>query len=336
MKIFYAPGHAVHDPESEFTSRGPIPYPECARRAEGIATALSTDPAFAIETPPTIDPAILHTVHDADYLHFLAQVYADQAPHSAELVPTTFPLRGHGRRPTRLRAQAGYYGFDTTPLTPGAWAAALGSASAALAAAAALLTGTPATYALCRPPGHHAGRDYFGGYCYLNNAALAAVHLSSQGRVALIDIDYHHGNGTQDIFYDSAKVLFVSLHADPAYQYPLYWGYADERGEGEGEGLTRNSPLPPGTGDAAYLATLDEALTQIADFDPGYLVVSAGLDIYCEDPLGDWEITQGGLQQIGAQIAAMALPTVIVQEGGYDLHDLGANVRRLLAGFIDA
>ena len=246
------------------------------------------------------------------------------------------PLRGHGRRPSRLRAQAGYYGIDTTPLTPGAWDPALGSASAALAGAAALLTGDSSAYALCRPPGHHAGRDYFGGYCYLNNAALAAIHLASQGRVALIDIDYHHGNGTQDIFYASADVLFISLHADPAYQYPLYWGYADERGEDEGEDLTRNFPLPPGTDDAAYLAALDAGLTLIADFDPSYLIVSAGLDIYRGDPLGDWEITQEGLQQIGARIAAMALPTLLVQEGGYDLDDLGANVRRLLAGFIDS
>ncbi|HIL09208.1 MAG TPA: histone deacetylase family protein, partial [Candidatus Latescibacteria bacterium] len=165
-------------------------------------------------------------------------------------------------------------------------------------------------------------------------AALSAEKLAAHGRVALLDIDYHHGNGTQDIFYDSDQVFFVSIHADPAYQYPLYWGYADERGEGTGEGTTRNFPLPPNTGDKAYIETLDEALHCIEDFAPEYLIVSAGLDICREDPLGDWAITAEGVAQIGARIATAGVPTLLVQEGGYDLRGLGANVRQLLTAFI--
>ena len=332
MKVFYSPAHHVHDPESEFTNSGPIPYPECARRADIIAATLAADTTFDI-TAPAAAPTLLHTIHDADYLQFLAEIYAGQAPHSAELTPTTFPLRGRGRRPPTGKAQAGYYSFDTTPLTPGAWDAARSAADSTLAGAAELLAGAPSVYALCRPPGHHAGRDYFGGYCYLNNAALAAGHLTNRGRVALLDIDYHHGNGTQDIFYDSDQVLFVSIHADPAYQYPLYWGYADEIGEGRGVNFTRNFPLPAGTSDTAYLETLDHALTLITDFAPRHLIVSAGLDIYRDDPLGDWAITEEGIGKIGEKIAAVALPTLLVQEGGYDLQGLGANVRHLLAAF---
>lgn len=334
MKVFYSPQHRVHDPASEFTSSGPIPYPECAQRATTIADALAADSSFTITMPEPIDPAILGSVHDEDYLYFLAKVYAEQVPHSAELVPTTFPLRGRGRRPSTIKAQAGYYGFDTTPLTPGTWHAALASASAAISGAGALLAGNRCAYALCRPPGHHAGRDYFGGYCYLNNAALAAMQLTEHGRVAILDIDYHHGNGTQDIFYDSDQVLFVSIHADPGYQYPLYWGYADERGVGTGEGLTCNFPLSPNTDDMAYLATLNQGLALIDEFAPDYLVLSAGLDIFREDPLGDWHITRNGISRIGERIAASALPTLLVQEGGYDIDGLGDNVRRLLAGFV--
>jgi acetoin utilization deacetylase AcuC-like enzyme len=334
MNVFYSTAHRDHDPESDFTSSGPTPYPECARRAEAIVQTLAGDPAFAIAAPPDIDPAVLKSVHDQDYLSFLAGVYTTELPHSAERVPTTFALRGRGRRPPNIRAQAGYYGFDTTPLTPGTWRAALGAASCALAGANALLAGAPVAYALCRPPGHHAGRDFFGGYCYLNNAALAAVRLTSRGRVAILDIDYHHGNGTQEIFYDSPQVLFASIHADPAYQYPLFWGYAEERGEGEGENLNLNLPLPPNTDDDAYLNALEKALDPIARFAPAYLIISAGLDLYREDPLGDWAVSLEGIERIGERIATTKIPTLLVQEGGYCLDELGLAVRRLLGAFI--
>ena len=282
MKVFYSPAHHIHDPQSEFTSSGPIPYPECARRASEIASTLAADPAFVLTIPEPLDPTVLNTIHDEGFLHFLAQIYAGITPHSAELTPTTFPLRGRGQRPPTLRAQAGYYGFDTTPLTPGSWGAA----------------------------------------------------LAAHGRVAILDIDYHHGNGTQDIFYDSDRALFVSIHADPAYQYPLYWGYVDETGTGAGQGLTCNFPLPAGTDDSDYLSTLDQALATIAAYDPAFLVLSAGLDLYTQDPLGDWLVSLDGIGGIGERIRHMRKPTLIVQEGGYCLEKLGAAVRALLDAFI--
>ena len=333
MKVFYSTAHQDHNPEREFTSDGLVPYPETAHRVEAITTALNENGSFDLEFSAPIDPTALTAIHDADYLTFLAEVYTESSIHSAELVATTYARGAPGRRPSDRKAQMGYYGFDTTPITPGTWAAALAAAGSALKGAENLQGGASQTYALCRPPGHHAGRNYFGGYCYLNNAALAAAHLAAEHPVAILDIDYHHGNGTQDIFYESAQVLFVSIHADPANQYPLYWGYADEYGRGDGEGLTRNFPLPPQTNDSAYLQVLDEALACIADFDPEYLIVSAGVDIYREDPLGDWEISLAGIAEIGTRIADAGHPTLLVQEGGYALAELGTAIRTLLIPF---
>ncbi len=205
-------------------------------------------------------------------------------------------------------------------------------------------------YALCRPPGHHAAADLYGGFCYLNNAAIAARSLASEAgatrlppdkggavaptKMAILDIDYHHGNGTQEIFYADPSVLFCSLHAHPDDDYPYYWGEADERGEGAGEGYNRNWPLPQETDDAVYLAALDEALAVIRAFAPRYLVVSAGFDIAAGDPVGGFNVTREGFNAIGRRIAALSLPTTIVQEGGYLLETLGENAAAFLRAFI--
>jgi acetoin utilization deacetylase AcuC-like enzyme len=244
-------------------------------------------------------------------------------------------LRRWQRKPTSFVGRAGYYSFDlNAPLVAGTFPAALMAANCALSGAQAIANGERTAFALCRPPGHHAGRDHCGGYCYLNNAAIAAKWLSAKGGVAILDIDYHGGNGTQDIFYDSAEVLTISIHADPGYQYPLFVGYADETGEGAGFGYHRNFPLPPHTNDADYLRTLDEALVLIQQFAPDYLVVSAGMDIYIDDPLGDFDVTTDGIRQIGEGIAAMKLPTLVVMEGGYNNDALGENIVALLAAFV--
>ncbi len=239
-----------------------------------------------------------------------------------------------------------------SPILEGTWEAAYWSAQCALSAAEAVLAGEQVAYALCRPPGHHAARDLYGGFCFLNNAAIAArdlqTHLShSRGlrlgrsetgpgvRVALLDIDYHHGNGTQEIFYSDPTVLYCSLHADPDREYPYYWGGADECGEGAGEGANRNWPLPSKTGDATYLAALDEALGLIREFEARYLVISAGFDIVARDPVGGFTVTTDGLHEIGQRIAALSrhMPTVIVQEGGYLLERLGENAIAFLSAF---
>jgi acetoin utilization deacetylase AcuC-like enzyme len=207
------------------------------------------------------------------------------------------------------------------------------AADAALTAADLVAGGAPAAYALCRPPGHHAGPGYYGGFCLLNNAAIAARSLATLGRVAVVDVDFHHGNGTQDVFWEDPEVLYVSLHGDPAAHYPHFTGGADETGGGPGRGATRNLPLPDGTGDDAYLAALGQAMDQVAAFEPATLVVSAGFDTFEDDPIGAFKVTTGGFRRIGAALAAAGRPTVVVQEGGYAVEALGANAVALLDGF---
>jgi acetoin utilization deacetylase AcuC-like enzyme len=187
---------------------------------------------------------------------------------------------------------------------------------------------------LCRPPGHHAGKDYAGGYCFINNAAVAANWLSSKGQVALLDIDYHCGNGTQDIFYKRDDVFTVSIHADPDFEYPHYAGFANEKGSGRGFGFHHNFPLPAGTDDTAYLKTLDDSLGLIRGFKPKYLVISAGMDIYSDDPLGTIKVTTDGIREIGKRIASLGLPTVIIMEGGYNNDALGRNIVAFLGNFL--
>jgi acetoin utilization deacetylase AcuC-like enzyme len=215
----------------------------------------------------------------------------------------------------------------------GTYQAALSSANCALSGAKAIAGGERAAFALCRPPGHHAGRSYCGGYCYLNNAAIAANWLTSYGKVAVLDIDYHAGNGTQDIFYERGDVLTLSIHADPDGEYPAFCGYADETGAGRGSGLHRNFPLPPGTEDASYLSTLGEAIALIKSFSPDFLVLPTGMDLYAGDPLGQFHVTREGIRQIGERLAALGLPALIVMEGGYNNNALGENITTLLENF---
>ena len=222
-------------------------------------------------------------------------------------------------------------------IVEGTYHAALASANCALSAAEFISSSTvnrPSSgFALCRPPGHHAGKDYMGGYCFINNASVAANWLSSKGKVALLDIDYHSGNGTQDIFYERNDVLTISIHRDPNYEYPYYVGFADETGAGAGLGYHHNFPLSKDTDDAGYLSALDEALSLIRKFAPNHLVISAGMDTFDGDPLGTFKVTQNGFTEIGKRISALGLPTVIVMEGGYANEALGTNTVSLLENF---
>jgi acetoin utilization deacetylase AcuC-like enzyme len=250
------------------------------------------------------------------------------------LLPATFALRRHPKTPTGLLGKAGYYLMDLSAcIVEGTYAAARASANCALSAAEAVSGGERAAFALCRPPGHHAGRDYAGGYCFINNAAVAANWLSSKGRVALLDIDYHCGNGTQDIFYERSDVLTLSIHADPDFEYPHFWGYSDETGAGTGMGFHKNYPLPKGTDDTRYLEVLEEALATIRRFEPAFLVVSAGMDIYADDPLGTIKVSTDGIGNIGKKIASLDLPSLVVMEGGYANEMLGTNITRFLGEF---
>ena len=338
MKVYYSEAHRRHEPPFEIFDGGlRVPYLENPDRMDRILNALrATDWAKIIEPSDFgLDP--IYAVHDKDYVDFLASSWTEwlvtDAKDKSTLLPSTFALRRHPQKPTSLLGRAGYYMMDLSAcIVEGTYSAALASANCALNAAEAVANGEHSAFGLCRPPGHHAGKDYAGGYCFINNASVAANWLSSKGRVALLDIDYHCGNGTQDIFYDRADVLTISIHADPNFEYPHYAGYANETGSGLGLGFHKNFPLEPsaGTDDARYLSALEQALGLIRKFAPKYLVVSAGMDIYADDPLGTIKVTTEGIGEIGKRISALDLPAVIVMEGGYNNVALGRNVIALL------
>jgi acetoin utilization deacetylase AcuC-like enzyme len=281
-------------------------------------------------------------VHDAEFVGFLRGAHARWTAGGREgsMLPSGFPARGlrQDHRPSGINGAMGWYTFDaSTPIVEGTWDAALAAARCAMTAAALVAEGEPAAYALCRPPGHHAGRAFYGGYCYLNNAALAAQHLRDHGcvRVAVLDVDYHHGNGTQEIFWARDDVLFVSLHATPESEYPYFLGYADERGAGPGAGHTLNLPLPLGTRWPEYRAALEVALAAIARYAPDALVVSLGVDTFEADPISGFRLTGEDYPRLGDCLAAAGLPTVLVQEGGYAVAEIGANVAGVLAAFAE-
>ena len=308
-------------------------YSETPERAPRILEALS--PEHQIVSPSSYGQDYLLRVHTPGYLRFLENVYPAWEARGGTpsgLIPYTFASRAMGHILNDIVHSAGHYCFDPqTPIVSGTYTAARASAECALTGADLLHSGERFAYALCPLPGHHASRDLYGGYCYLNNAAIAAEHLRS--RVAIIDIDYHHGNGTQAISYDRPDVLFISIHADPNRQYPFFSGSPDEMGSGSGVGANRNYALPTEVDDDAYLKVLQSSITSITDFGADHLIVSAGFDIYVNDPLGDFGITLRGLNQIASSLASLELPTLIVQEGGYNTDDLGKCASEFLAGF---
>jgi acetoin utilization deacetylase AcuC-like enzyme len=339
MRLVHSPLHALHDGGMELHRGELVSCYEMPARADHILAAI-TRAGWRVETPTEHDDAVLARVHDADYLAFLRGAHdAWRAEgHGGFLLPGAFPARGmrRDRVPTGLHARLGYYAFDAgTPIVAGTWQAARAAAHCAITAADLVVAGERSAYALCRPPGHHAGRAVFGGYCYLNNAALAAQRLRDAGlsRVAVLDVDYHHGNGTQDIFWERDDVLFVSIHGDPDTEYPWYLGHADERGVGAGEGYNLNYPLPRGTDWTRYAATLELALDQIARYAPQALVVSLGVDSFEGDPISQFRLAAADFPRMGERIAALDLPTVLVQEGGYAVAELGDIVAGVLAAF---
>ncbi len=277
-------------------------------------------------------------------MRFLSTAWADyqrevRAVH--DVVPDVFAMPGLRAgmgpltEPATMSGRLGWWCYETTtPLTDGTYEAALSAVDCALAAARAVLDGDVIAYGLCRPPGHHAATSLYGGYCFFNNAAIAAAHLvaATGSRVAVLDVDYHHGNGTQQIFYDRDDVAYVSLHGDPARAYPYHTGHADETGAGRGRGSTCNVPLATGADDDSYLAALDRALEAVSAADPVVVVVSLGVDTYVGDPMCDLALSTAGLGRCGAAVAALGRPLVVLQEGGYADDALGANVTSWLRG----
>lgn len=330
-----------------------MPYLETPDRMDKILLALEKTGWADVIQPADFGLAPILAVHDPGYIDFLAAAWdewiaesagLDSTPDDPVLLPATFALRHQAHKPRSLLGRAGYYMMDLSAcIVKGTYAAARASVNCALSGArfvddnsnisSPLSNPGETVFALCRPPGHHAGRDFAAGYCFINNAAVAANWLSARGKVALLDIDYHAGNGTQDIFFDRSDVLTISLHGDPDYEYPYYAGYPDEGGSGEGLGFHHNFPLQSGITDTGYLATLDEALNMIVGFVPKYLVISLGTDIYKDDPLGRFGITTGGFHEIGRNIAALHIGSLIVMEGGYNNAALGDNIVAFLSAF---
>lgn len=337
MKVVYSEKHKKHAPPFQLFGDGLHPASEVPARAERILEVLVSRKIGEVVAAQDLGLDVIGEVHDAGLLQFLEGVYLEWERRGRAknhgLIPDTFAMRSLPGKPEDLVRQVGYYCFETqTPIVKGTWQAALGSAWCALTGADLILNGEKSVYALCRPPGHHASRDVYGGYCYLNNAAIAATRLAQKGRVAILDIDYHHGNGTQAIFYGSGQVQFVSLHADPNSVYPFFSGYAHEQGEAKGEGLTYNLPLPGGTVDRDYVQALDKALMAIAEFEPQFLVVSLGVDIYEGDPLSTFCVSLGVFEVIGRLLGKLNFPLLFVQEGGYNLDVVGDCVANVLEG----
>ncbi|UTW55944.1 histone deacetylase family protein [Kordiimonas sp. SCSIO 12610] len=339
MQIFYADHHAHHDCAGEIKDGELKPCFENPTRADAVEKSLKE--ASYSWLPPTTDFGLdpILAVHEAGYITFLQTAWAhwQDAGRSGDIFPLCWPGDGMRRdvSPENIDGKIGLYAFDSgTPICAGTYDVAYQGAQCALNAAQALLDGESQSFAFSRPPGHHAMPGQYGGYCFMNNAAIAAQHLRNAGeaRVAVLDVDYHHGNGTQAIFYDRSDVFVTNIHSDPINEYPYFMGHADETGIGAGEGYNLNLPLPKGTDWQTYEPALKTALDRIREFSASKLIVSFGADTYKEDPLGYFKLERENFTQIGKMIAGLGLPTATILEGGYAIDELGNNVVAMLRG----
>jgi len=338
MLTIYSEDHQLHRGKFELSDGKLVPCYETPERAELVLAAVRQAALGEIAAPDDfgVDPIL--RVHDARFVEFLQQAWNLWTAEGREgdALPLNWPTRGmRPIEPEHIDGKLGYFSFDAgSPITSGTWQAARSSANVALTGAAHLRAGDRCVFSLCRPPGHHAATDYIGGYCYLNNAAIAAQSLLDEGakKVAIIDIDYHHGNGTQSIFYDRNDVLFVSVHGDPAQEYPYFLGRADETGTGKGEGFNANFPLRWQSSAESWLAALDEGLGRVNEYAPDYLLVSLGVDTFIEDPISEFRLTTDDYLLVGNRIAALGLPLHFLLEGGYAVDAIGTNVANVLRG----
>ena len=342
MITYTAPLHAAHAPEFEFFRGERVPCFETPARAEIVVDALRRC-GHTLRAPTHDAAAILPRVHAPRYLDFLAGAWPrwlalDPENAKRQPFPSVWPVRSlrSDIAPQNFIAALGLYSMDNgTPISAGMWAAAKQGADAALSAVAAVRDGAPAAFSASRPPGHHAGWDFMGGYCFINNAAVAAVALRDGGcqRVAILDLDYHHGNGTQSLFYDRADVLFASIHGDPLTEYPFYLGHASESGVGPGAGFNLNLPLAAGSSRAAWFAAFDQAEARIKAFQPDALVISLGLDTAAGDPISGFSLMPDDYARLGERLGGWRYPSVFVLEGGYAVAALGENAARVVGGF---
>jgi acetoin utilization deacetylase AcuC-like enzyme len=348
MRVVYDPSHVLHDPATEVQYGVVMPMFEVAARVESIRAALLADDEFSFADPADHGLGPVTAVHHEGLVRFLAEAWSLWRTHGGggsmppQFMPDTVlhpAMRegmGEAPEPSGAIGRIGYWCWETmTPLVAGSYRAARAAVDVALTAADLLMAGDAAVYGLARPPGHHCPRSAFGGYGLFNYSAAASAYLADRvGRVAVLDVDYHHGNGTQQIFYHRADVLYVSLHADPDRAFPYFIGWADENGAGPGEGFTLNLPLPAGCTNDHYLAALETALKRIAEHDAAALVVSLGLDTYGQDPIADFALSTDVYHEVGRRVAGLGLPTLVLQEGGYFVPKLGANARTWLRGLL--
>ncbi|MDO8583371.1 MAG: histone deacetylase family protein [bacterium] len=315
LKIIYSDKHLGHNPPYEIYDGVKESYAEKPERVVSIVNFLR-EKGFEITAPNNFSEEYIDEVHHKEYFNFLKN-------------------RSSGLSSDEILYPS-YFIMDTyTPIAAKTYEAARSSVDVALTGAKSILDGEQLVYSLCRPPGHHAEKKVMGGYCYFNNAAIVANYLSKHGKVAILDIDFHHGNGTQNIFYDRSDVLYVSIHADPKFKFPYSSGFEDEKGRGKGLGYNKNYPLPLGTTDEEYLKILQKTLRDVKDFNPKFLIVSAGFDAYEKDPIGGFKLTIPFYEEIGRNIQSLNLPSLVIQEGGYAIDALGKIAYNFLQGLTD-
>ena len=339
MKTIYSEQHRLRDAKTELYGGELVTPFERPSRADTVIKAITQSNLGEIVAPDTFTMDPVRAVHSDDFIAFLESAWQEwrDAGFTGEAIACSWPARRmQSRVPDFIDGKLGYYALAAeTSITEGTWAAALASKDVALTGAQALHGGARGVFSLCRPPGHHAASDMFGGYCFLNNAAIAAQYLRDQGaqRAAILDIDFHHGNGTQDIFYDRDDVLFCSLHGEPQQAFPYFLGYADETGSGQGLGYNLNYPMPRDTSFIQWQQSLTAALAKIDAFAPEYLILSLGVDTFENDPISFFKLTTADYFTTGAMIAELQIPTLFIMEGGYDIDEVGINVVEVLKGF---
>ncbi len=332
IKVIYDSQHLQHQPLTYPSTVGLEDYPEKTARVESIMKVVTSMPLCEIVSPAPCDETIIAEIHSLEYINFLKSL-ENKLTDDAYYYPTEVFHPTASRKPAHILAELGTYSFDlSAPVNRHIFKQAFVSASCALTAAQMVTQSNAIAYSLCRPPGHHAMKEKMGGFCYINNTALAAQFLSRSGKVAILDVDYHHGNGTQDIFYNRPDVLTISIHADPSDEYPYYWGYADETGIGNGAGFNINYPCSKNIGPVEYHSVLEKAVADIQKYAPQYLVIALGLDTYKKDPLGTFKLNTEYYRTMAETISRISVPKVIVQEGGYYIPDLGQNASAFLEG----
>ncbi|HXZ45651.1 MAG TPA: histone deacetylase family protein [Pseudolabrys sp.] len=339
MKTVYSDEHRHQDGKSELIDGKLLPCFEMPRRADMILARVMEVKLGEVLEPRNFGLDPVKRVHKTNFVEFLRgawDLWVKQ--HGAyDALPLNWLARGMRHiEPEVIDGKLSYYSFDAgTPITAGTWRAITASANVALTGQAMVAAGESVVFSLCRPPGHHAGSDYYGGYCFFNNAAIAAQAFIDGGarRVAVLDVDYHHGNGTQDIFYDRDDVLTISIHADPKQEYPFFLGHADETGTGRGEGFHMNLPLRWGSAWERYEAALETAMKKLIAYGPETVVVSLGVDTFEHDPISKFKLRHEDYLRIGQAIAKAAKPTLFVMEGGYAVEALGVNAVNVLTGF---